>query len=332
MVFKYAAQGLSHGHYDKLSYSLYEDGNEVVQDYGLARFVNIEQKGGGNYLKENTTWAKQTIAHNTVVQDGTSHFKGKYEIGSKHHSEKYIFNIDNPDVQVASAKERNAYTGTELHRTMTMIADSSYSNPYVLDIVRITSDTSHRYDLPLYYMGQLMQVNFEYESPTSLESLGDSDGYQHLYREGHGFSDGENMQLNWLNHDRFYTTTSVAAKGDEFVFGRLGANDPEFNLRRDAGFIHRKTNTKDAVFVSVIESHGTYSPVSEFAVNAHSNIKSLEVLQSDASYTAVKIATVDGISKIFILANENNALEKEHQLTINDKGYTWKGPFTFTNL
>ena len=53
LVFKYAAQGSSHGHYDKLSYSLYDNGNEVLQDYGLARFVNIEQKGGGNYLAEN---------------------------------------------------------------------------------------------------------------------------------------------------------------------------------------------------------------------------------------------------------------------------------------
>ena len=59
LVFKYASQGSSHGHYDKLSYSYYENGNEVLQDYGLARFVNIEQKGGGNYLKENKTWAKQ---------------------------------------------------------------------------------------------------------------------------------------------------------------------------------------------------------------------------------------------------------------------------------
>jgi len=43
LVFKYASQGSSHGHYDKLSYSLYEKGQEVIQDYGLARFVNIEQ-------------------------------------------------------------------------------------------------------------------------------------------------------------------------------------------------------------------------------------------------------------------------------------------------
>ena len=50
---------------------------KLLQDYGLARFVNIEQKGGGNYLKENKTWAKQTIAHNTITQNETSHFNGE---------------------------------------------------------------------------------------------------------------------------------------------------------------------------------------------------------------------------------------------------------------
>ena len=67
LVMKYTSQGLSHGHYDKLSFSLYGDGGEVLQDYGLARFVNVEQKNGGGYLKENKTWAKQTIARNNFV-------------------------------------------------------------------------------------------------------------------------------------------------------------------------------------------------------------------------------------------------------------------------
>ena len=62
LLFKYSAQGLSHGHYDKLSFSLYARGDEVIQDYVLVRFVNIEQKGGGNYLPENQSWAKQSIA------------------------------------------------------------------------------------------------------------------------------------------------------------------------------------------------------------------------------------------------------------------------------
>ena len=54
LVMKYTSQGEGHGHFDKLSFSLYSNGEEVVQDYGFARFVNIDQKNGGGYLKENT--------------------------------------------------------------------------------------------------------------------------------------------------------------------------------------------------------------------------------------------------------------------------------------
>ena len=112
LVMKYSSQGSSHGHYDKLSFSYYKNADEILQDYGLSRFVNIEQKGGGNYLKENTTWAKQTIAHNTIVQNETSHFGGDFDTGSKFASEKYLFDVSNPKVQIISAKENNAYPGT----------------------------------------------------------------------------------------------------------------------------------------------------------------------------------------------------------------------------
>ncbi|TVZ58653.1 alginate lyase [Flavobacteriaceae bacterium MAR_2010_105] len=332
LVFKYAAQGLSHGHYDKLSFSLYEDGNEVLQDYGLARFVNIEQKGGGNYLKENTTWAKQTIAHNTVVQNEQSHFNGDYETGSKHHSEGYIFDLTHPDLQVVSAKENNAYPETAIQRTMAVIKDSSHVKPFVLDIVKVASNKVNQYDLPFYYLGQLMKTNIEYTSPKSLTQLGSANGYQHLFTEGQGISNGSNSTLNWLLNDKFYTLTSVTTKGDELIFARIGANDPNFNLRREPALILRKKNTKDALFVSIIESHGTYSPVSEFAVNAYSTITKIEVLYDEPNYTAVEIMTVNGNSKVFIISNTNNQKTQTHHLSINGKEYQWNGPFAFQNI
>ena len=44
LIFKYTAHGLSHGHYDKLNINLFDKGNEILTDYGSARFVNVEQK------------------------------------------------------------------------------------------------------------------------------------------------------------------------------------------------------------------------------------------------------------------------------------------------
>ena len=327
LVFKYTAHGLSHGHYDKLSFALFESGDEIVQDYGMSRFVNIEQKGGGNYLKENTTWAKQTIAHNTITQNETSQFQGTYDIGSKYHSNKYIFSVDNDSLQVASAKEENAYPGTKLHRTMVTIKDSDFDKPYVLDIMRVESENSNQYDLPLYYLGHIMQTSFKYNKFDTPQVLGKSDGYQHLYKEGNVFTNGENVKLTWLLNNKFYSYSAVTSNNDEVILARIGANDPEYNLRSEPTLIIRKKNAKNALFVSTIESHGTYSPVSELAINAYSNISNIKVVHDSKKYTAIQIDTKNDKSKIFIISNENNEEDVAHKLTINNNEYTWKGSY-----
>src|SRR6218665_2491242 len=233
LVLKYAAQGLSHGHYDKLSFSYYNNATEVLQDYGLARFVNIEQKGGGNYLKENTTWAKQTIAHNTIIQNETSHFGSDFETGNKFASEKYFYDVSNPKVQIISAKENNAYPGTTLHRTMALIEEESFEKPFLLDIMQVDSKTANQYDLPFYYMGQFMSTNFAFEVQKTLEPLGKANGYQHLWKESSTVLSEPNAKISWLNDGHFYTLTTVNQPNDEVIFVRIGANDPNFNLRKE---------------------------------------------------------------------------------------------------
>ena len=332
LVYKYTAHGLSHGHFDKLSYALFDEGKEVVQDYGLVRYVNVEQKGGGNYLKENKTWAKQTIAHNSLIQNETSHFRGKYDISSNHHSEKYVFDVDDESLQVASAKENNAYEGSKFHRTMVVIKDEDYDNPYVLDIVRVTSETSNQYDLPFYYLGQIMQTNFKYQKLETPKVLGEKHGYQHLYKEAFSKSDGTNAKLNWLLNNKFYTYTTVTSIGDEIIFGRIGANDPEFNLRNEPTLILRKKNAKDALFVSTIESHGTYNPVSEFAVNTYSNIADISIVHNSAKYIGIQIEMKSGKQNLFILSNENNDANEEHNLSIANENHKWRGAYTLINL
>ena len=332
LVFKYAAQGLSHGHYDKLSFSLYDSGDEVLQDYGLARYVNIEQKGGGNYLPENKTWAKQTIAHNTVTQNQVSHFGGDYETGSKFHSELRFFDASRETIKVVSAEESNAYPGTTLQRTMAMIQLARFEKPFVLDIVKVVSETRNRYDLPFYFMGQLIGTNFQYEVPSSLLPLGESHGYQHLYLEGKGRPTSETSQFSWLVNGKFYTLTSATQTSDELLLTRLGANDPQFNLRRDAAFMIRRDSTMDTIFASAIEPHGSYSPVSELSVNSSSNISRLEVLHDGEHYTAVSIRDRNGQAQLFLLSNSDSSDSRPHHLEIDGTVYQWTGPYYFTDI
>ncbi len=329
LVLKYAAQGLGHGHYDKLSYSFYEKGNEILQDYGLARWVNIEQKGGGNYLPENDTWAKQTIAHNTLIQNEKSHFQGKYEIASQHHSDLYFFDDSNSDVQVVSATETNAYPGTELRRTLALIRNEGFEKPFVLDILKVASGSKNQYDLPFHYLGHVMQTNFEYVSPTSLNALGEHHGYQHLYVEAMGEPAADSTQFSFMNNRRFYTLTTVTDSDDELLFTRLGANDPAYNLRRDPAFIVRRQGVADTVFVSTVETHGAYSPVSELAVNASSNIAELKVLHDDDDYTAVSIEDLGGSISLFVVSNTSPDKSTNHELEIDGRAYRWSGPYHY---
>jgi oligo-alginate lyase len=330
LVMKYSSQGSSHGHFDKLSFSYYNDASEILQDYGLARFVNIEQKGGGNYLKENATWAKQTIAHNTVVQNETSHFKGDFEIGNEFSDKKYLYDVSNPKVQVISATEDNAYPGTKMHRTMVLLETEGFEKPLLLDIFQVDSKTANQYDLPFYYLGQMMSANFKYETPKTLEPLGKSFGYQHLWKEGIGKATSENTKFSWFDDGNFYTLTSVAMPDDELLLVRLGANDPSFNLRRDPGIIFRKNNNQKATFINVIETHGSYSPVTEVALNASSSIAKVELVYEDENYVGVSIENKNGSLFLFVLATSNNSATQKHTVEIKGKSYTWTGTYYST--
>ena len=42
LMMKYAKHGMGHGHFDRLGFLLYNGADEVIQDYGSARWVNIE--------------------------------------------------------------------------------------------------------------------------------------------------------------------------------------------------------------------------------------------------------------------------------------------------
>lgn len=329
LLMKYSAHGLSHGHFDKLSFSLYENGDEVIQDYGLARFVNVEQKNGGGYLKENKTWAKQSIAHNTIIQNETSHFGGKFSIGTNHHSERYLFDVSNPNFQIASAKEAHAYPGTQLHRTIIMIKDEGTVKPFILDVNKVVSKTSNQYDLPYYYFGQIIATSFEYEASKKLSSLGNKNGYQHLWKEASGVVANEGIQFTWLNNNKFYSITAASEKGDEIILARIGANDPKFNLRKDPTIIQRKKAAKNTVYVSAIESHGVYNAVTEKATNAYSTFSSIKVVFDSEGYTAIQINSKNGKSRLVILSNKDNSAAKNHNLKIADKVYSWKGAYYY---
>lgn len=327
LVMKYSEQGMGHGHFDKLSYSLYDETGEIMQDYGAARWVNIDQKGGGRYLKENNTWAKQSIAHNTLVINETSHYNGDIRIGEKHHPDLYYFNGEG-NVQVISAISKNAYEDAAMQRTMVLVKDEGFKHPILIDVFKASTETKSQFDLPIWFQGHLLLTDFDYDSElTSLKTLGNGHGYQHIWKEASGKPKSDNAHINWFSNGKFYSMTSVVGTDDELIFARLGANDPKYNLRHDPAFIIRKKDTKDVTFVSIIEPHGRYNRVTELAEDPFSNIDKINILHDDAAYTVIQFSNKAGKEWTLSLAHKDASETSKHRVEVGTTIVEWTGVY-----
>jgi hypothetical protein len=120
-----------------------------------------------------------------------------------------------------------------------------------------------------------------------------------------------------------------AKPGDAFIHARVGANDPDFNLRRDPVLIHRRSSNENrSSFVSVIESHGSYSPVTELSKGQQSVIGGLNIILDSPEYTVAAIALRSGVSFVLAWAHENFSPVKTHELQLPSGTLRWTGPQT----
>jgi len=326
LIYKYSSHGLSHGHYDKLNITLYDNGNEVLQDYGAARFIGIEQKWGGRYLPETKTYAQQTIAHNTITVDEISHFKGIEKESEKYSPVKLFGNVGKENIQVVSVLDDKAYADVKLHRSIYMLKLPGETKPLTIDIFRALANGPHQYDLPFNYLGTVVSTNFKYNAFTnSQKTLGSKNGYQFLWKEAEATLNNPFAQFTFLNGRSFYTISSLTGDSSNIYFTRMGANDPDFNLRRDPSYIIRTKGTNQT-FLNVVEIHGNYSEIAEVASASYSSVSKVETLQDDENYTAGMI-TFKGKNLIVIQANKNFDINAKHNFSREGININWVGPY-----
>lgn len=324
-IFKYASHGLTHGHFDQLGLLLFDKGNEVLQDYGSVRFVNVEQKWGGRYLPENKSYAMQTVAHSTMVVDEKSHFDGKEEVAEKYHAEKLFGSTSNPSVQVVSAKEDHAYADVSLQRTLYFLQLPN-GKRLLFDLFNATAKDQHQYDLPFQYSGQLIKTSFNYKvSGSTQKPLGTKNGYQYLWKEAEAKVRDTLAQFTFLNGRTYYTISSVVEDSAQIFFTRTGANDPDFNLRREPSYILRK-NGRSQTFANVIEIHGQFNPVSESSTDSYSAVHDIKLWRNeDCAVAEVKMGK-DVL--LFAQANTDFAANRQHSANFKGSAVNWTGPFT----
>lgn len=290
LLFKFASQGMGHGHFDRLQYLFYDQGDEIIGDYGAARFVNIEPKYGGRYLPENNSWAKQTIAHNTVTLNRKSHFDGKLSAAEKY-SPSLLFDIEDSENgnHFIAAVDSNAYKSTILRRAMALV--NVQGGAVVLDVFDVISPGENVADYSTYYKGQVIHTTVDYTPfTTSLVPFGKDNGYQFLWwRAESERYDGIGMeQFSFLYKNSFYTLSTVMDAGSTLNFVEIGANDPNFNLRNEPGLILSQPFSDRHTFVSIIEPHGSFDPVTEMVIGSDSKVKNLELTSEDGSTFLLK--------------------------------------------
>ncbi|QEK50400.1 alginate lyase family protein [Pedobacter aquae] len=287
LVFKAASQGMGHGHFDRLNILYYDNNAEVFIDYGAARFINIESKRGGHYLPENTSWAKQTVAHNTLVVDEISHYQAKEELGEKQHPELLYFS-NQPQLQVVSAKETHAYADVDLYRTTALVKLPELHKALLIDVYRANSANNHQYDLPFWYNGHLVNSSFKINAITdNLRALGKANGYQHIWKTAENTLDTQGGFITILNNERFYTTHFTSGEALVVKQMAIGANDPEMSLFPGKGFMLSQAAAKNQTFVSVTEAHGGVDPINETITAAGSGISNLSLISSDDKQTQI---------------------------------------------
>ena len=330
VLFKYSTQGMGHGHFDRLSYGMYDDNGEVIQDYGAVRWVNVDQKAGGRYLPENKTFGKKTIGHNALVVNRQSHFDSRVREADDNHPDYWYSDFSDSQVHMVSAIEKNAYANTEMQRSLFLIDDDSSESTIMIDVVQATSEQTNNYDLPMWFTGQFLKGNVNCtKSLTTLSPLGEDDGYQHIWKESSCELTENNYQFNWLTNLRFYSATFVAEEGDQVILGRNGANDPNFNLRPDPVIIQRRDGVKSTTFLTMVESHGHYSTVTEIPINPYPKYRNLVLDYNEDGYVMCSFESDDTMWQLRYCSNSNDKT-KQHKIKVDGESYQWTGVYQLT--
>ncbi|PZR22680.1 MAG: hypothetical protein DI535_25690 [Citrobacter freundii] len=325
LIYKYTSHGLSHGHFDKLNISLYDKGNEILTDYGSARFVGVEQKYGGRYLPENDKYAAQTIAHNTIVVDETSHFNAKEKEAEKFHADKLFSDLSNPSVQVVMAETPDAYADVRLKRTVYLLQLPG-GKKILADLFHVNANDQHQYDLPFQYNGQLISTSFKYEASVNrLEPLGQKNGYQYIWKEAQAKVKDTLAQFTFLNKQTYYSISTLINGTADLFLTRIGANDPDFNLRREPAFMIRK-HGKNELFVNLLEIHGRMDPVVEISSQSYPSVKEIRVLRDDNEFSIVNVML--GAKKMTIIqCNKDFNKTTRHEADADGNKFQWLGPY-----
>ncbi len=150
-ILDYGQHGGGHGHFDKLNLLLYADGREWLLDPGRLTYS----------VPEHHSWARTTVAHNTVAIDGRS----------QQATSGQLLHFATGDGWAATAAEtEGAYPGILLRRCLLL------TEGFLVDVFEVRSDRS----APIDWFAHAVAERLLPAGEAGAVALGEGDGYGHF--------------------------------------------------------------------------------------------------------------------------------------------------------
>ena len=156
-----------------------------------------------------------------------------------------------------------------------------------------------------------------------MEPLGAASGYQHLWKTGATSEPVESASASVVVDDKFYTMSFAGDQDFSAFLTRLGANDPNNNLRAEQAIILR-ARAETMSFLTVYEGHGRYDNDEEVTVYNGGSVNEL-TLDTVNGKGVHKIALASGRT-VFLLTAEDPDKNQEHKISYGGSELSWRGP------
>jgi len=227
----YGIHGGHHGHPDKLNITLFTLGREIVPDPGRLTYS----------VPEHLSWARTTVAHNTLVIDGRD----------QQPTEGRLLWFDETAAYAgALAETTGAYPGYTLRRGLLMTEE------WLLDIMTVTGSAPATLDWLLHVRGRLHEAG----EPADPRFLGVTNGYQHLQQVAHHPPDRQRYTFGQAGDQSM--TVDVWPAAETWSGAGIG-----FNLKDSVPFLLRRRHAAAAEFVALTDLGGTGAVLREAALD-----------------------------------------------------------------
>jgi hypothetical protein len=231
VAIKFGPHGGGHGHFDKLSFISYANGERQAADPGTQAYG----------AKSHATWDKMTVAHNTIAVD---------EKPQTESTGRVLDWMPLPSATAIRVSAGSVYPGVEIERSIVHTGD------YTLDIAaaRATDSSPHLFDWLYHNFGSVGTI-----LPLEPYSLPRSAGYQHL--TGTRAAVTSEAWKATFTQSRSNLSLRVLASPETTVVTGEGLGP---DLRVPVPFVMARRKGASARFVALYEPHRTTPTVDTF--------------------------------------------------------------------